>query len=199
MIRQVFNALKEESRKGDFVHQVEKDLEELKITMTDDEIHQCSKGKWKHIVKKHVKEAAFSYLVKENATKDKTKQIKFNQLEMSNYLRYNKSLVLSKIIFAVRSGTLELKVWNLWKYDNDICVGCKSWPETMSHFMRCSNYPSETEEKNWDQILLFENDVRKQYEVAQKIRKRLEMRDIINNEDGLASLDILAPALQAPL
>ena len=118
--------------------------------MTYDEIQQCSKGTWKHILKKHVKEAAFSYLVKENETKDKTKQIKFNQLEMSKYLRYNKGLVLSKIIFAVRSGTLELKVWNLWKYDNDICVGCNSWPETMSHFMTCSNYPSETEENNWD-------------------------------------------------
>ena len=71
---------------------------------------------------------------------------------MSDCLRNTKSLLLSKVIFALRSGTLELKVWNLWKYDNDICVGCKSWPETMSHFMSCIKYPSETKEENWDQI-----------------------------------------------
>ena len=70
---------------------------------------------------------------------------------MSNYLRNNKSLVFSKIICAVRSETLELKVCNLWKYDNDVCVGCKNWPETMSNFMRG---------EKWDQILLFGNDIR---------------------------------------
>ena len=83
--------------------------------------------------------------------------------------------------------------------DNDICVGCKSWNETMSQIMSCTKYHSETTEENWDQILWFGNNIMKQNEEAHTIRKKLEMRDIINNEDGLASLDILAPALQAPL
>ena len=125
--------------------------------------------------------------------------IKFKMLGKSEYLRTNKSSVLSRIIFAVRSGTIEIKVWNLWNYDNKVCVGCTSWPETMAHFMCCTSYTTETKETNWEEILLFGNYIEKHYQVAQQIRKRLEMRDIINNEDGLASLDILAPALQAPL
>ena len=100
MIRQVFNAFNEEIRKGDFVHQVEKDCIELKIIITYDKTHY----------ENYVKEAAFSYLVKENETKDKTKPIKVNQLEMSNYLRNNKSLVLSKILFVVcDTGTKSLE------------------------------------------------------------------------------------------
>ena len=59
MIRDVFNLLKEDSRKGDFVNLVERDLRELKITMSHDEIQQCSKGQWKQLVKKHVRETAF--------------------------------------------------------------------------------------------------------------------------------------------
>ena len=90
MKREVFEVLKADSRKGDFVDLVEKDLRELKINMSQDEIQQCSKGKWKHLIKKHVKEAAFSHLVKENNTKDKTKVIQFKMLQMSDYLRVNK-------------------------------------------------------------------------------------------------------------
>ena len=79
------------------------------------------------------------------------------------------------------------------------CVGCQTSPETMSHFVCCDTYNSDTKEKDWEEILMFENDIAKQYEVAQRLKKRPEMRETVNNEDGLASVDFLAPMLQLPL
>lgn len=63
-IRQVYEALKDDTSKGDFVSLVSQDLKDLKITMSEEAIQNCSKGKWKNIVKRQVKTAAFSYLKK---------------------------------------------------------------------------------------------------------------------------------------
>ena len=124
----------------------------------------------------------------------KTRDIVFRSLKITNYLSQNSSTNLSKVIFSVRSKTLDIIVWNSWKYVDNICVGCNIQAETMCHFMTCISYTKETEESHW-KTLLFENEIVKQFEIAQKIQKRMEMReDKINNEDGLAS-HTLAPVL----
>ena len=158
--------------------------------MSEEAIQNCSKGQWKSIVKKQVKTAAFSYLKNENSEKDKTKNIEFDSLRMSGYLFHNLSTPLSKVIFSVRSGTLNIKDWNIWKETDNICVGCKLAAETMSHFMTCESYPKETEENNWK--LMLENDFEKQFEMARKVQHTMKLREIILIEDGLAS-DPLAP------
>ena len=53
-------------------------------------------------------------LIKGNNTKEKTKDIKFASLEMSEYLKENKKTHLSKIIFSLKSGILDIKKWNIW-------------------------------------------------------------------------------------
>ena len=135
---------------------------------------------------------------KENNKKEeeKTKAIKFQGLQMREYLKENRSSSLSRVTFAVRSKTLDIKSWNTWKYNDNICVGCQIRPETMSHFMCCVTYSRETIEEDWEEILIFGNNIEKQYEVAHKVMKQLEMRESRNNEDGLASVDSLAPTLQ---
>ena len=49
LVRQVFNALKEDSRKGDFVALSNNDREELEIEMDNTDIEAMSKHKWKKI------------------------------------------------------------------------------------------------------------------------------------------------------
>ena len=134
MIRQVYDVLKQESRKGDFVNLVQKDLNEINLKMSDEEIQTLSNGKWKAMVKQKVKQAAFQHLFSESSSKEKTKHIVFDHFEMRKYLFINRSPSLSKVIFAVRSGTLEIKEWTPWKYDDNIYVKCESAAETMSHF-----------------------------------------------------------------
>ena len=75
MLRQVFDALKEDSRKGDFKELTDKDRIELQIELEDEEIEGISKVAWKKYVKKKVKSAAFQYLLSENSSKEKTKYI----------------------------------------------------------------------------------------------------------------------------
>ena len=184
--------LKEDSREGDFVNLVQSDLQELKLHMTDHEIHNISKSKWKKIVKTKVIQECFKYLINENSSKEKNRDIGFEKLEMANYLLENRSTSLSKIIFGARSGTLDIKEWNILKYEDNICVKCETAAETISHFMSCYSYGEDSYVKQWKDI--YRNNPNIQYEIAWKIRKRLQLREMCIEEAGLDS----DPGSQAP-
>ena len=68
---------------------------------------------------------AFKVLLEENSIKGKIKHIQLDEFKMIDYLIQNESSKLSKIIFAIRSGTFDIKVWNEWKYDDNSCIACK--------------------------------------------------------------------------
>ena len=105
--------------------------------------------------------------MKENLTKKNTKDITFSELKLSEYLSDNRNKSLSQIIFAVRSKTFDVKLWQEWKYQDGLCVMCQKDQEDMDHFVNCKHYETEHEGIDWKQIL--ENHVEKQYEIAEFI------------------------------
>ena len=124
-------------------------------------------------------------------SKSKTKPIIFNELKTSDYLVRNQNTALSKIIFSVRSGTLDLKIWNDWKYNDTLCVMCQLSEEDFQHFITCEAYGNEPLEINWQEI--FGNDVSYQNIIAKEVKSRHNMRKVKLEEDGLPQ--ILAPML----
>ena len=67
---------------------------ELDIKLEDKEIKEILKPKWKEIIKRKTKEKALKDLLKENSVKTKTKDIVFEDLELSDYLKENKNTTL---------------------------------------------------------------------------------------------------------
>ena len=151
-----------------------------------------NKPHWKKYVHSTVKEASLKYLVQENETKLKTKRIHFEDLETSPYLFNNKSTALSKIIFSVRSGTLDLKYWHEWNYTDKLCVMCKLSEETIDHFMSCPAYGETSLERDWK--IIYGNDTESQFEIATEIRKRHTLQISKLEEVGLPHN--MAPLLQ---
>ena len=94
---------------------------------------------------------------------------------MSNYLNENKSTSLSKLIFSIRSGTLDIKCLNKWNYGDNLCVMCELKAETLEHMMICPEY-GEKEENGWREI--YGNNPKKQINIAKMIEKRMEIRKI---------------------
>ena len=111
-LRQVYDTMKFDSRKGDFCQLVNQDMEDLDMIMTEEEIRSFTKGKWKMTISKKLKEFVFAKLVDENSKQENTKHILFEELKLSKYLHDNRNQSLSKIIFSVRSKTLDLKHCN---------------------------------------------------------------------------------------
>ena len=54
MIRKVDKALKSESRKGDFVDQVQKDIEDIKIDLSEEDIKNTSIYEWEKYGRKRL-------------------------------------------------------------------------------------------------------------------------------------------------
>ena len=155
--------------------------------MTHEEIQVLSKWKWKGILKQKTTSAAFKYLCEENSRKEKTKDIQFEKLEMSPYLLENENKSLSTTIFSIRSQTLQIKEFHPWKYeDDDICIKCSKFPETMDHFATCAEYEAEIE-LNWRDIK--KNDINRHKEIGKIIQKRIAIREstLKKIEDGQAS------------
>ena len=162
MIRKVFDALKAESRKGDFVFLTNNDRTELEINISDEEIQNMSKWSFKKLVKERIKFAASSFLVEENRKRGKkTRDIEFEDLKISEYLKENNRTSLSTLIFSIRSKTLDIKYWQPWKYSVN-SVNCELYPETIKHFVTYIEYGAPLDTK-WTEIL--ENDGKKQTKI----------------------------------
>ena len=103
MLRKVYEVLKTDIRKGDFVDLVQQDLNDVGLEISENEIENTPELIWKKIVNSKVKEAALLDLVAQNSEKSKTNHIKFETLQMreTQYLKSNKNTTLSKTIFSV--------------------------------------------------------------------------------------------------
>ena len=91
---------------------------------------------------------------------------------MSEYLKENKKTSLSKIIFLLRSGTLDIKNWNSWKYDDNLCVMCDLKEENITHFLECSQYGNSKIEI----YEIFSQNTENQFTIAEKVEERILLR-----------------------
>ena len=73
--REVYEAVKCESKNGDFVYQVQQDFKDIKISMSEEAMRNGSNNQWKIIVKRQVKLAALEYLIKEKNIKIKLETV----------------------------------------------------------------------------------------------------------------------------
>ena len=115
MIYKVFDATLNNPIKNDFVSICRKYLAELTITLSFEEIRTLSKWKFKKLVKEKIEISAFNYLMelKNRPGRDgkisKVANIKYEKLEMQQYLYENTNTNISKFISKARAKTLEIK------------------------------------------------------------------------------------------
>ena len=109
---------------------------------------------------------------------------------MSEYLKENKKTHLSKIIFLLRSGTLDIKKWNSWKYDDNLCVMCDIKEENITHFLECLKYGKEKIEIKD----IYTQNTENQFSIAERVKERMLQR----KEKLEAGLDSPAPGSKAP-
>ena len=85
-------------------------------------------------------------------------------------MKDNRNILLSKILFSLRSGTIDLKTLQPWRYFDNLCVMCEKKSETIEYFMTCKAYKNITPGCDWKLILDDYPD--KQFEIAENIKRR---------------------------
>ena len=114
--------------------------------------------------------------------KDKTRTVSFIELKITEYLNENGRTSLLKLIFSMRSKTLDIKDWNPWSYSDNVCIACKKHIETIDHFMTCSSYKNDPE-KDWHYINGVKNNIIKK--IAKVVEKRVKERQhILHKEEA---------------
>ena len=81
-MKKFFNAQLENSSKTDWTSQVEKDLKELEIKLTFEDIESMSRNKFKNHILKKIESSALKYL--KSMIKSKGKELVYTNIEMQD-------------------------------------------------------------------------------------------------------------------
>ena len=142
LLAKVYCTQKANPLKNDWCLQVQSDMHELKIEMTDEELKALSKDKVKEKVKTACREAAFLFLKKEKEkVVRKLGKIKYPKLCMQGYLQTNDlNNRLKKFAFRARMRMLNVsKHLGVNKYcplcEDDVINGKIS--DSQEHLMEC--------------------------------------------------------------
>ena len=98
MIYNFLQAQMENPVKGDWILDVKKNLEELKLNLEIEEIMVMSKLKFRKLVLEAVRAKAFSDLLELKSSHKKVKHISYEHFEMQEYLK-SRSLYVKVILF----------------------------------------------------------------------------------------------------
>ena len=99
-------------------------------------IKLLSKSTFKTMVNKGVEQVMLQKLQTECSSLKKTVDLKYDQLGMQEYLRvlYPSQ---SKLILKSRCKTLDIKLHNTYKFDDELCRRCGVCPESLEHIINC--------------------------------------------------------------
>ena len=184
MIKKFYNEQLKNPNKDDWTETVKKNIIELKINKTMEELKKMSKNSFKKLVRKNTEEAALEFL--KSKIKSKGKEIKYTDLNLQYYLRSNVKNITNdekKNIFKLRSRMIKIKTnmgGNTEDFNCDACEyeGVVS-EETQKHILLCPVLTKDnmrTEETPEYESIFTHNTV-KMAEVSQRIYENLKTRE----------------------
>jgi hypothetical protein len=163
----------EKPTRGDWASSCIKDLKELKIEMSFQEIKMIKLNKFRSILKKSAEESAFLYLIKKQGSKGQ--EISYSTIKMADYLMPNPenlSIDDKRSIFEIRNRMVALPNNFSKEKAKKLCT-CGNI-ENMEHVYMCTNLNKENPKNPYESI--FKDDVCKQLEVCKRFRQNFEQR-----------------------
>ena len=172
----------EKPTRGDWASSCIKDLKELKIEMSFEEIKMIKLNKFRSILKRSVEESAFPYLIKKQGSKGQ--EITYSTMKMADYLMPNPenlSIDDKRSIFELRNRMVALPN-NFSKEKTKKLCTCGNI-ENMEHVYLCTNLNKENAKISYESI--FKDDVAKQLEVSKRFKLNFEQRRKNINEQKI--------------
>ena len=125
----------------DWIKTVIENLTFLGIHLSFYYIKSMSKKKFKNIIKKKIYDKAFQYLIDRKSLHSKVSHIKYNSLQLQDYLKPgNSDISISemKYIFHLKTRSIDIKQNYKNKYNGNLdCISCLKSSETMRHILEC--------------------------------------------------------------
>ena len=169
-------------RPKDWITQVLKDLEDLRINLSLDDIKELKKSELKNIVNKAVMDKAYEDLTKLKESHSKVMKVKHFKLEMQKYLKSNPIKISqeeAQMIFKLRSRVTDVKINQRGKYEEYECALCKKEDESQKHIMECEEL-DKFKKKNTkppEYEKLFDGSVKELQELSQHFIENMKTKE----------------------
>ena len=152
LVKKVYNSQKLLSVKNDWVLQLQSDLTDCEITLSEEMVKSMKKEKFKNLVKNKIKNLSKEYLISLRSKHTKSENLKFEN-GIKKILTSDKiSIDEKKLLFAMQTRAVNVKTNYSGSYSksNMQCRLCKKIGESESeiHLMTCSQIISENDLKN---------------------------------------------------
>ena len=182
MISQVYFAQKKKSLECDWYNLVKNDLKEMKLDQySEDDIGKMKKRRWKNIVKKAIKFAAFTELKREADTKSKLEHLNYEELKMQKYLK-SKDISKSKKLLLFKLRTKMIHVNHNYGVKS-ICKICNQGPDDQEHLTKCLFLKLKTPEilnlKENEHMQIFGENCTKMSYLSEIFEHILRQREIL--------------------
>ena len=185
LISKVYNSQKLKPVKGDFYSMIQQDKQTFNMCLTDEQISNFSKKKFKKLVYESVDKFAFKFLLERGAIHSKSKNIvstlNKSKLKTQPYLLCEEfSREEAQLCFRLRTRALDIKNNFKSKYKDDLsCRTCDSGLlEDEQHLLLCSGLQIEDDVSSvkYDDIF---SDLKSQIKTTKMYMKILRKREIV--------------------
>ena len=124
--------------RDDWIEEVRKNIEEIKLDDTSDQIKAMSKEVFQTKIRIKVRKAALKYLTKEKAKLSKVMDVPHKELKIQSYFYPMKlSVQQAKLLFQLRTRMVDVKVNYRNKYIDIFCPVCKIANDSQQHLFDC--------------------------------------------------------------
>ena len=128
-----------------------------------------------------MKISAFEYLKIQQNKQEKIRKIKYEKLEMQEYLAEgDRNNNVSKIIFKARGMTLDIKMHKKWKYEDTLCTGCNVSEESGQELLHCKGLGEVNQNVSYD--MFFSEAIEDQLSVGKIMTRKLKERKRLREE-----------------
>ena len=187
LIRRIYETQNLSNDSGDWIRLVENDKQELELKMSDEEIQNVSKERFKSFIKSKVK---IKFLTEFNNLKkkhSKSKHLDCSRSRTADYLNNtNFNTKQKRLLFKLRSRTLDVKLNFRGQQSNILCISCGLFPESQSHLLQCPQIVTRLNYLNGKTSKLNEldiyGDIESQKRIVNIYSDILEVREKLKNE-----------------
>ena len=168
-------------RPRDWITLVLKDMDDLKLNLSLEELKETKKPKLKKILNKTVLEEAFERLNKMKENHSKVMHIKHYKLEMQKYLKSSKLKMKqeeAQTVFSLRCRMTDVKNNYKGSYETYACEVCKEKDESQEHIMECMEIlklrKSFTKPPEYNK--LFDGNLESQLEISKHFLENMKIK-----------------------
>ena len=162
----------------DWGSEVKRDIEELNLGTTIEDIKNMPKNTLKKLVKTKLNENAFNYLI--SRKKSKTKDVPHNSLTMQEYLEANAgdmNIAEKQFLFQCKSRMLDVKCNMKSENLKDLkCTACGKEDENQMHLLQCESLNQELigESHEIDYGDLFSDEITKMKVIGNILQSKMK-------------------------